>query len=100
MEEFLEILRVLDPSLQMDDVEQTFIMVGASESLNEEQFWSWCVSMFGDFNEDEYVEQMQQLMGANTLRLSPDQAVDGNKHDAVTSCGAERREWSSRLFAL
>ena len=67
MDEFLVILQVLDPEVEMEDVERTFKMVGATDSLDEEQFWSWCTSLFGDFDDDQFVEQLQELIVVSRL---------------------------------
>ena len=58
---------MLDPEVEMEDVERTFKMVGATDSLDEEQFWSWCTSLFGDFDDDEFVEQLQELIVVSRL---------------------------------
>merc|ERR1712232_84023 len=65
VEEFLVIMQAMDDSVQMADVEQTFRMVGAKESLDKEQFWEWCVNLFGDLDDYEFTEQMQDLILAS-----------------------------------
>ena len=62
MDEFLVILQVLDPGVEMQDVERTFKMVGATESLNEQLFSDWCTSLFGDFDDDQFSQQILELV--------------------------------------
>ena len=69
--EFLCILRMLDPSLEMEDLQRTFAGVGASDSLEKEQFWQWCLSLFGDFNDYEFEAQIEELMTAQSPPHSP-----------------------------
>jgi len=61
-DEFLEILKMLDPTLVAEDVERTFNAVGASGSLDEEHLWLWCASVFGDFSDSEFAEQLQDMI--------------------------------------
>ena len=65
MDEFLVIMQVLDPSLEMKDVRQTFKMVGATDSLDEDLFFDWCTSLFGDFDDDQFVEQLRDLISVS-----------------------------------
>ena len=62
MDEFLVIMQVLDPSLEMEDVRQTFKMVGATDSLDGELFFDWCTSLFGDFDDDQFSQQILELI--------------------------------------
>ena len=62
---------MLDPALEMEDVQRTFAGVGASDSLVEEQFWQWCMSLFGDFNDVEFEAQIEELMTAQSPLHSP-----------------------------
>ena len=62
VDEFLVILRVLDPTLEVADVEGTFKAVGASGALDKEHFWKWCCNMFGDMSDDDFVTQIKQLL--------------------------------------
>ena len=61
-DEFLVILQVMDPSLEMSDVELTFGRIGATEALDQEMFWLWCESVFGSLSNNQYVEQLQELI--------------------------------------
>lgn len=63
--EFLNILKVLDDTLKAEDVERTFHAVGAGNELDEEHLWLWCANVFGDFSDDEFSEQLQELIDAS-----------------------------------
>ena len=71
---------MLDPSLEMADVQRTFAGVGASDSLEEEQFWQWCMSLFGDFSDDEFEAQIEELMTAQSTACECD-----DHHQAANS---------------
>ena len=60
--EFLLIMQVLDPGLEMDDVEDTFLAIGATDSLDEDLFFDWCTSLFGDFDDDQFSQQILELI--------------------------------------
>ena len=80
--EFLVILQVLDPGVEMEDVERTFKMVEATDSLNEERFWLWCTSLFGDFDDDQFRQQILELIDLSKQLPSE---MDPSE--------ARRREW-------
>ena len=82
MDEFLVILKALDEQVEMEDVERTFTMVGATDSLNEERFWSWCTSLFGDFDDDQFALQILELIDLSKQLPSE---IDPSE--------ARRREW-------
>ena len=81
-DEFLVILQVLDPEVEMEDVEKTFKMVDATDSLNEERFWLWCTSLFGDFDDDQFGQQILEL-----IELSKQLPSEMDPSEA------RRREW-------
>ena len=81
-DEFLVILQVLDPEVEMEDVERTFKMVGATESLNEQLFSDWCTSLFGDFDDDQFSQQILELIDLSKQLPSE---MDPSE--------ARRREW-------
>ena len=62
VDEFLVIMQVLDESLQIEDVLRTFKVVGAKDSLDKEHFWLWCENVFGNFDVNSYVDQLQELI--------------------------------------
>lgn len=76
--EFLDILRVLDPTLESEDVERTFNAVGASGSLDEEHLWLWCANVFGDFTDDEFADQLQ-VPGRAGLQQWRQELVDAKR---------------------
>ena len=55
-------MQVLDPGLEMEDVEDTFAAIGATDSLDEDLFFDWCTSLFGDFDDDQFALQIDELM--------------------------------------
>jgi predicted secreted protein len=61
-QEFLVILQVLDPTLEMEDVMDTFQSVGAVESLDQELFSTWCQRLLADFSDQEFRERIQELV--------------------------------------
>ena len=73
---------MLDPSLEMEDVQRTFAGVGASDSLEKEQFWQWCMSLFGDFNDDEFEAQIEELIEA----YSHTRRREGYMHITLDQC--------------
>ena len=87
MDEFLVIMQVLDPSLEIEDVEDTFVEIGATDSLNEEQFWSWCTSLFGDFDDDQFALQIDEM-----LNMAGQQMIEGSVQ--IDAAEDERRAWS------
>ena len=52
----------VDPSLSMEDVEQTFDEISSGDSLTEGQLLEWCTCMFNEFTDVEYIEQMKELI--------------------------------------
>ena len=73
---------MLDPALEMEDVQRTFAGVGASDSLVEEQFWQWCMSLFGDFNDVEFEAQIEELIEA----YSHTRRREGYMHITLDQC--------------
>ena len=65
--EFLVILQTLDPTLVMEDVRLTFDMGGATESLDEDQFWRWCESVFGELDHAQYISEIGQLVAVTIV---------------------------------
>ena len=95
MDEFLVIMQVLDPSLEIEDVEDTFVEIGATDSLDEDLFFDWCTSLFGDFDDDQFVEQLRDLISVNQ---SPGAGISrtlvaGAPDIEMDFLEARRREW-------
>ena len=61
------IWQVLDPELSEEDVVSTFHSVGATDSLNEEQFGRWCEMLFSDLDNQQFVDQLTELMQARDV---------------------------------
>ena len=70
-DEFLVILHVLDPTLEMEDVTDSFAMVGAGESMDRELFWSWCNNLLGDFDDTQFRERIQELISVSNSVAKP-----------------------------
>jgi hypothetical protein len=51
-----------DPSLTVEDVQQTFDEISDTDSLSEDQLLEWCTCMFNEFTDVEYVQQMEELI--------------------------------------
>ena len=62
MDEFLAIMQALDPTLDRADVQNSFAEIGASESLDEQLFGLWCNNMFGDYDDEQFRNQMLELL--------------------------------------
>ena len=93
-DEFLVIMQAMDPGLVLEDVQHTFSAVGASGSLDEAQFSEWCTSMFGDFEDAQFVQQIQELLSVATQQNSSKMSTQEleNGHTQQTSeAGAEDR---------
>jgi hypothetical protein len=67
---FLVMLQMLDPTFEMEDVQKTFAKVGAAETLNEQQFWKWCESVFGDLGHEQYITEMKDLISVTACSLA------------------------------
>ena len=95
MDEFLVIMQVLDPSLEMKDVEDTFVEIGATDSLDENLFFDWCTSLFGDFDDDQFVEQLRDLISVNQSPAASISRtlVEGAPDIEMDFLEARRREW-------
>ena len=65
--EFLAVLQALDPTLVMEDVRLTFDMVSATDSLNEDQFWQWCESVFGELEHAQYIAEIRDLVAVSIV---------------------------------
>ena len=97
MDEFLVIMQVLDPSLEIEDVRQTFKMVGATDSLVEELFFDWCSNLFGDFDDDQFGQQMKELIEAQNQTSASASAsareINSDVLPEMDPSEARRREW-------
>ena len=92
MDEFLVIMQVLDPSLEIEDVRQTFKMVGATDSLDEELFFDWCTSLFGDFDDDQFIQQMKELIEAQDQTSASASEINSDVVPEMDPSEARRRE--------
>ena len=93
MDEFLVIMQVLDPSLEIEDVRQTFKMVGATDSLDGELFFDWCTSLFGDFDDDQFIQQMKELIEAQDQTSASASEINSDVVAEMDPSEARRREW-------
>ena len=66
-DKFFVILQMLDRTLVMEDVRLTFDMVSATDSLNGDQFWQWCESVFGELEHAQYIAEIGQLVSVTLL---------------------------------
>ena len=81
VKEFLAIMRNLDPSVEKGDVEQSFELVGASEALDEQQFWQWCCNVFGQFDDVMFVQQMEELLSDAAQQVCVDAASEDSRRE-------------------
>ena len=75
-DEFLQLMTALIPSLEMEDVKRSFRMVGATESIDVQQFTVWCSRLFGDFEASHFEDQIHQLLSNKHNRAVIDAAFD------------------------
>ena len=61
-------MQVLDPGLEMEDVQKTFMAIGATDSLDKEQFWQWAMYLFGDLDDVQFVGQMAELLDVAAIQ--------------------------------
>ena len=61
-EEFLAILQMLDPEVEMEDVERTFKLIGGTDTLDKDQFGLWCAQLFGDYDDVQFKQQTVELI--------------------------------------
>ena len=61
-DEFLQLIKVLIPDMTIQDVDKTFKLVGAGDTINEDEFFVWCLKMFSNFDDEEFVYQIQHLL--------------------------------------
>lgn len=101
LEEFVAILSQLDPSLELQEVEKTFELVGAGDSMDEEKFWLWCKNIFGEVSDSAYTQEMIGLLKAGQQRQDGDRfnkRIDDHNSMAEDEAAKQdslqfKREW-------
>jgi hypothetical protein len=58
--------------------------VGAQDALDEQQIWEWCNMLFGEFSDEDFIQQIQELTKSAVVTSPPQQAESSTQ---------KRRKW-------
>ena len=90
MNEFLDLLQVLDNTLTLNDVLATFQAIGATDSLDEAQLHKWCDTIFGKLSDTDFVSQFEDLINGYGEKLWRESSMLAKLHKASSDTAMHR----------